>query len=141
MKICCIHTQKSKENTWVTERKEKSVFLQLQLQVAISNIGAWKEVLVPSETSLRDVLVAIFSCKSEEESLAEELLHNPHKKSNSISVSLLKVVEDDQLLAHQGPHTHSCGLETQHTCSLLLKQKGNLQNRRGLGLLLLLLLF
>lgn len=92
---------------------------------------------MPSETSLRDVFVATLSCKSEEESLEEGLLHNPHKKSNSIAVSLLKVVEDNQLLAHQGPHRHSCGLETHHTCSLLLKQKGNLQNRRGFGLLLL----
>lgn len=118
-------------------RKKKSVLLQLQLQVAISNIGARKEVLVPSETSLRDAFVATLSCKSEEESLAEGLLHNPQKKSNSFAVSLLKVVEDDQLLADQGPHRHSCGLGTHHTCSLLLKQKGNLQNRRGLGLLLL----
>lgn len=46
------------------------------------------------------------------------------------------MAEVDQLLANQGPHRHSCGLETHHTCSLLLKQKGNLQNRRGFGLLL-----
>lgn len=61
------------------ERKGKSVLLQLQLQAAISNTGAWNEVLVPSETSLRDVLVATFSCKSEEEPLAEGLLYKPHK--------------------------------------------------------------
>lgn len=42
-----------------------------------------EEVLVPSETSLRDVFVATFSCKSKEESLAEGLLHNPHKKARA----------------------------------------------------------
>lgn len=65
-------------------REKKWVLLQLQLQVAISNIGGWKEASVPSETSLRDVFVATLSCKSEEESLVEGLLHNPHKKATAL---------------------------------------------------------
>lgn len=74
---------KNKENTWIIERKEVS---PPTITVAGSHFKhrSTKKVLVPSETSLRDVFVATLSCKSGEESLAEGLLHNPHKKATAL---------------------------------------------------------
>lgn len=78
----------SKENILVTDRQENSVLLQLRLQVAISDKHRNMEgSLVPSETSLRDVFVAIFSYKNKKQSLAEGLLHNPHKKQKHFSIT------------------------------------------------------
>lgn len=113
----------SKENTLVTERQENSVLLQLWLQVAISDKHRNTEgSLVPSETSLRDVFVAIFSYKNKKQSLTEGLLHNPHKKQKHFSITAESCWRWPTICSPKTTHSRDT-----YTCSLLqelAKQKG-----------------
>lgn len=104
----------SKENSLVADTQENSLLLQLWLQVAISDkTEAWKEGLVPSETSLRDVLVATFSCKNKKQkSPAEGLLHSPHNKQQHFSITAASCWRQPTICSPNA--TLSCGLETLH---------------------------